>query len=598
LCIFLLLEGCAKIGYPEGGLKDVDPPVVVESVPGNYSLHFDGKKIEIEFDEFIQLKSINQELVVSPPLKERPVVRLRNKTLVIELDSALRANTTYTFNFGQAISDYNEGNMIENFEFVFSTGDYIDSLAVAGGLYFAFNKKMPEEPILVLLYDNLNDSAPYLEIPTYVGKSNKKGLFRANNLKEDTFRIFALKDANSNFLYDIPEEEIAFLDSFLILDPKLFLHKMDSITVIDTNLNVENNNKILPSASDTSTSVKDSVDFLSANPYTLVVNLYLFREDNKPQYMVDHSRMLPYKIRLVFNRPLQDEVQFTPLNFSSDTQWFIREPYLNNDTADYWITDSLVYKKDTLLMILTYEVTDSVMNYIDRTDTVKFVTAASEKEKRGKKETIEKTESSQLIDLSIKPRGTQHIYQGISLTPANPVRSIDQQKIQLSYMVDTLSYAQDFSIQKDTFYLRKYILHSIWKEDTPYNLFLEPGAFTDIYGKTNDTIKIPFRTQTSEHYGRIITHFTNVAYPIIIQLLTQKETLVREQYLEQDGSITFSYLEPDSYVLKVIYDLNSNRKWDTGNYLAKKQPEKVLYFSGLVEVRANWDKEVTWELKE
>jgi len=593
----LLLARCAKIGYPEGGLKDETLPVVVKAVPENFSLHFNRKRIEIEFDEFIQLKNINQELVVSPPLEEKPVVRLRNKTLVIDLNSELHPNTTYTFNFGQAISDYNEGNMLENFEFVFSTGDYIDSLAIAGSLYSAFNLKMNEEPVQVLVYENLNDSAPYKEIPTYVGKSNKKGIFRVNNLKADTFRVFALKDANSNFLYDNPEEEIAFLDSFIILDPRQFQRLKDTCVPGDSNSQIPDTSLLSAVPADTSLLEPDSTRILTENPYTVLVNLFLFLEDNKPQYLVDKSRIMANKIRLIFNRPLRNEVLFNPMNFSSDNQWFIRENHLRNDTVDFWMTDSLIYKKDTLLMGINYEVTDSMMNLISRTDTFKFVTVIHpEKEKRGKKEVITKEKSGVQVELSIKSRETQNIYQGISLTPFTPVRSMDPQKLHLSYMIDTLSYKQDFTIEKDTFYLRMYIMKTTWQEDMPYTLFIEPGAFNDIYGHTNDTIRIPFRTQTSEHYGRIITRFTNVNMPLIIQLFTTKEVLVREQYLEQDGSIIFSYLEPDSYLLKIIYDQNGNRKWDTGKYLENRQPEKVSYYSGPVEVRANWDKEVLWEL--
>lgn len=590
----LLLAECAKIGYPEGGIKDEYPPVVVEADPENYSLHFDRKRIEIEFDEFIQLKNVNQELVVSPPLNEKPIVRLRNKTLVIDLDSALHPNTTYTFNFGQAIADNNEGNLLENYEYVFSTGDYLDSLSVAGSLSTAFSRKLTEEPVMVLLYENLNDSAPYLELPTYVGKSNKKGIFMVNNLKADTFKVFALKDANNNFLYDMAEEEIAFLDSLLILNPSRFEEYKDTgqgsilIPVPDTSLKAELTADSL---------ISDSARLLSLNPYTVLIDLFLFQEDNKPQYLVESIRPMPNKIRLIFNRPLKNEVQLHPLNFSADKPWFIREDFINKDTVDYWITDSVIYKKDTLRIIFTYEVTDSVMNYDYRTDTFRFVSESPQTDKRRTREKeVQKTPGLQ-VNTSIKPRGTQHIYLGISLEPVSVVSSVDAHKISLSYLIDTLVYKQNFVLRKDTFHLRKYFIEAEWQEDQSYSLFMEPGLFTDYYGLTNDTIQIPFRTQSSEFYGRIVASFSNVESPLIIQLLTEKEALVREQYLTKDGSVPFNFLEPASYLMKIIYDKSDNRKWDTGDYLAKRQPEKVAYYSGSIEVRANWDKEVIWVLK-
>jgi hypothetical protein len=508
----------------------------------------------------------------------------------------LHPNTTYTFNFGQAIADNNEGNMLENFEFVFSTGDYIDSLAIAGSLYSAFDRKMPEDPVVVLLYENLSDSAPYREIPSYVGKSNKKGTFRVNNLKQDTFRVFALKDANGNLKYDMPEEDIAFLDSLLILDPAMFDYLKDTSGRGITDTLAAETPTPAQKNTDSLLSVTDTTGLQPVNPYTLFIDLYLFREDNKPQYLADKIRVQPDMIRLIFNRPLKKDILMLPVNFQSADRWFIREGHVHKDTVDYWITDSLIYRKDTLLISVRYEMTDTVMNYYFRTDTLRLVNAAPSADKRRAKTTIQKEPSGLSMNISVRPRANQHIYQGISMEAANPVGSANPAKITLSYTIDTLSYVQDFKLIKDTVYLRNYNLETTWREDTPYNLFLEPGAFTDIYGLTNDTIQIPFRTQTSEHYGRIIANLSNVWSPLIIQLLTQKEGLVREQYLEKDGSVLFEFLEPATYLLKVIYDTNENRKWDTGRYLEKRQPERVAYYSSPVEVRANWDKEVIWLL--
>jgi hypothetical protein len=206
LSLPILFAGCAKIGSPTGGPKDETPPKVIKSVPDNYSTNFDNKRIEIEFDEFIQLKNINQELVVSPPQKVKPVVRLRNKVMLIDLQEELIDSTTYTLNFGQAIVDNNESNLLENYQFVFSTGRHIDSLGVSGLIVNAFDLKPSEEPVTIMLYDKFYDSVPYLEIPTYIGKSNKKGYFEVNNLKSDTFKVFALKDKNYNLIYDLPDE--------------------------------------------------------------------------------------------------------------------------------------------------------------------------------------------------------------------------------------------------------------------------------------------------------------------------------------------------------------------------------------------------------
>ena len=210
------------MGQLSGGLKDTIPPVVLQSEPQNYSVNFKGQKIEITFNEFITLDNINQQLVVSPPVENRVDVRLKNKTILIDLNNELQDSTTYTLNFGDAIKDNNEGNLLNNFEYVFSTGNYLDSLSVYGRLVNSFDLKPSEDPVSILLYDDLSDSAFLKHGPLYVSKTGKEGYFAMNNLRSDTFHIFALKDLNSNFYFDLPNEEIAFLDTSLISYTRIF----------------------------------------------------------------------------------------------------------------------------------------------------------------------------------------------------------------------------------------------------------------------------------------------------------------------------------------------------------------------------------------
>ncbi len=180
---------------------------------------FKGKEISFRFDEFIQFKDLNKELLVSPPLKVKPDVKLKDKSVKIRLKNELAPNTTYTINFGNSISDLNEGNPLPDFEFVFSTGDQIDSLSVAGRAVNAFDHKpLKDQEIMVMLYDNLADSAPLRQIPRYIGRANSDGLFTINNIHPDTCRLIAVNDANGNLKYDPGAESIAFLDSFLVIN--------------------------------------------------------------------------------------------------------------------------------------------------------------------------------------------------------------------------------------------------------------------------------------------------------------------------------------------------------------------------------------------
>ncbi len=197
LSLIMLVQGCAKVGTPTGGPKDITPPRYVSGEPENRSTHFQGKEISFQFNEFIQLKDLNRELLVSPPLKVKPDVRLRDKSIKINLKNELLPNTTYTLNFGNSISDLNEGNPLPDFEYVFSTGDEIDSLSVAGRAVNAFDHlSLKDQVIMVMLYNNLADSAPLRKIPRYIGRASKDGLFTINNIQPDTFRLIAINDVN------------------------------------------------------------------------------------------------------------------------------------------------------------------------------------------------------------------------------------------------------------------------------------------------------------------------------------------------------------------------------------------------------------------
>jgi len=209
---FALLAACANQVAPLGGEKDTKPPKVLHTQPENFSTDFHSKKIEITFDEYVQLKDLSSQLIVSPPLKKIPEIKIKKKSLVIEIDDTLRTNTTYTMNFGNAILDNNEGNPLENYQYVFSTGNRLDSLKVSGKVENAIDKKT-EKGILVMLYSEENDSLPLNSRPDYFAKTNDHGVFQVTNIAPGNYRMFALKESNADYLYNTPDENIAFSDS-------------------------------------------------------------------------------------------------------------------------------------------------------------------------------------------------------------------------------------------------------------------------------------------------------------------------------------------------------------------------------------------------
>ena len=617
LCIIalaaaLISGGCAKMGSLTGGPKDEDPPLVIESKPDNYSIRFDGKKIEITFDEFITLNNINQELIVSPPLKEKPDVRLKGKSLLIELNNELKDSTTYTLNFGQAIKDNNEGNLLANYEFVFSTGDFLDSLSVGGSLKNAFDMSNVKDPTSIMLYTDLDDSIVHKDIPVYIGKTDKEGNFRINNLRSGKYKIFALQDVNNNFLFDLPNEAIAFADSFLNVDPDFFLEvirkeeeKMIADSIVTDSLQAlqaEADSLMTDSISvikvqamerDSTISKADSIiaSKLPSIPRNLMVDLLLFTEDNPSQFLSNNERKTRKKIEFSFNLPVRDSFYVKSL-IPDRTDWFLLEESEKRDSFIYWILDKEVSDMDTILMELNYVVPDSMSNDIWKKDSIYFNFRDPAKSARKKDDEKEPTEVLTLTGL--RNNATIDLNSKLKFISNTPVNSVDTSYIELFKTEDTIRTRSSFNLVRDSIKYRILHFNKEWDERMKYELNFFPGALMDVYGSTNDTINYKFTTRSEDYYGVLILNMDSLQSPMIIQLMDTKEKVLREIFMEEPGRHRFEYLKASSYKLKFIYDDNRNKKWDTGNYSLKKQPEKVEYYKGSIDIRANWDMEVKY----
>jgi len=625
----LFIANCAKIGTPAGGAKDKTPPRVEKSKPLNRTVNFKGDKIEITFNEFINTQSISQDLVVSPPFEERPEIILKGKTLVIKWEDELKDSTTYTFSFGESIKDLNEGNILRNFEFVFSTGGYLDSLAILGTVLQAFNLEPHEEKVFLLLYSNLNDSAPLLEIPEYVGRADEKGNFLINNVREADYRLFALQDLNRNYKYDVPEEFIGFVDSVIHLSPELFdttiingtepavfmrdsSAQVDSLIPADLRAYMEQTDSMALSGPDI---VVDSIGFSMADsvlmekddsitladlaPWSVFVDVSIFQEDNNPQYLIDNSRKDRRRLTMHFNRRVEDSVILEPYNFEATGDWYIFEEHVMNDTFVYWITDSLIYKRDSLSVFATYQVTDTLFNYVTYYDTLKFnYREVKKKASRRQKKKEQEDDVTEKISLLVKFSGgkVQDLHTPLELELQHPVSSIDPSGISLTQIEDTLEIPVEFSIIHDSIKLRRYFLNVEWEGISTYILNFFPGSFTDIYGLTNDTVSARFNTRDPEYYSRILLNLTGVEGQKIVQVLNDKLEIKHQQITREDGIIEFDQMEPEVSILKLIHDRNGNGKWDTGDYLEHEQPESVEFRPGKLNLRSNFDMEVNWEI--
>lgn len=216
----LLLMSCARRGRPEGGPKDFDKPIMVKADPAFESLHFDSDEIKIYFDEFIKLQDVNTQLIISPPLKNVPVITplgTPSKRITIKLADTLQENTTYTFNFGQSVVDNTERNVLENFKYIFSTGDYIDSLQVKGTIKDAFQLEMNDRPSLLLyrVDEMFKDSIIFNEKPMYVGSLIDSVNWEITNIKSGKYLLIALNDVSKNYKYNPREDQIAYVSKYI-----------------------------------------------------------------------------------------------------------------------------------------------------------------------------------------------------------------------------------------------------------------------------------------------------------------------------------------------------------------------------------------------
>jgi len=216
----LIMASCAKRGSITGGSKDTLAPILKASFPKNFSTNFKGNEIKLTFDEFVKLKDIKKQLIISPPLKNEPLILPTNvsKTVTVQLNDTLQPNTTYSFNFGQSIEDNNEGNPLNQFKYVFSTGSVIDSLSISGTVKDAYTKDV-ESFVSVMLYevnDKYTDSIVYKEYPRYITNTlDSLKTFKLENLKAGKYLLVAMKDYGSNNKFNSNKDKIGFKKQFI-----------------------------------------------------------------------------------------------------------------------------------------------------------------------------------------------------------------------------------------------------------------------------------------------------------------------------------------------------------------------------------------------
>ncbi len=546
--ITLYAIACATIVPPTGGPKDVTPPKMISSQPRILSTNFKGNRLVLTFNEFLVLKTPEKFMLISPPLKNLPDIKLKGHDVVIKLEDSLRSNTTYNFYFGDAIQDISENNPAKNFNFAFSTGPDIDSLSLSGNVTDAFTS-LPVKEALVMLYTDFADSVPMKQIPIYVSRTNAKGNFRLNNLASGKYRAVALVDKNSDYIYNLPSELIGFTDDSV--KPYNGAIDLDDSTVVKTKADLKN-----------------------------LVTINIFPEPDSGQRILKSVIAANNKLSIAFRYPTSDP-SFRAINMPDSLPWALQEWNRTNDTLNAW----LLNKPDTLKL----EVTDHGINI----DTVKISTTLKG---AGKPKNKEKTD--RLTFSSSAAGNTLGFNKPFVITFANPVKEYDLNKLQLAIKTkkDTTFVIPDAKFT-DSIHRKLLVTHK-WNTTDYYDLYIPKDAFVDFYSDTCDSTHVSFQMKPVEEYGRfaVLMSRKDASYPVIIQLTTEKGAVIDQQIITKEKRVDFGLLSPGKYGLKAILDVNGNGKWDTGNFIKKIQPERVLIHPKIFEVKSNWELEENWDL--
>jgi len=576
---FMLWISCANPVAPTGGPKDEIPPEFLGSDPVNRARNFEAKKVNLVFDEFVVLKDLNQYLLISPPMEEKLDVKTKGKGVRINFakEEVLSENTTYTIYFGDAIVDLHENNPLPNFQYVFSTGAEIDSLSIRGKILTA-EYLLPAEDVFVCLYLDNNDtlvfdSLPQNVRPYYVAKTNAEGAFEINNIKNDHYLIFAVKDANANYFNDMPNEAIAFAHD-LIMPEEVFDYIPDTIPVDTANVEL--------------------MDSLWANYAVQVTKeahtLLLFEPQDSVQKVINEEFLDNKRMHFDFKYPLKKDIVFEALNVDSDKKLFLAEYSSNKDTLDLWFLQPFA---DTLVLKMMVDTLQA--------DTLEIVLAIPEIKETPRARRNRKDEKSSKIEVeTIKHTSNfsadfPYFAKG-RITFETPIELANFENCTL--LEDTISVP--FNINFTDKVKRKLVIDYAWKEGVDYRFEIPDQALTDIYGIKNDSIVEKFTTLEESDYAELILKLTLPEKSksnwkiLIIKGSEAKEEVYGSRFVHESGDVVFPKLAADTYRIKILEDRDDNGKWTSGDYSKKQLPEKVYYYPTSIELKSGWKVEEEW----
>ena len=591
-CIALAMIGCARMGQPDGGWYDDDPPKVLSATPADQATNVNSKKITILFDEYIKLTDATNKVIVSPPQLEVPDIKATGKKIVVELQDSLMANTTYTIDFSDAISDNNENNPMGSYTYSFSTGERIDTFEVSGYVLDASNLE-PIKGIMVGLYNDLADSAFQTKPMLRVSRTDSRGHFVVKGVAPDTYRAYALQDADGDFCFTQKSEMIAF-----------------------------NHQTFEPGSKPdvrTDTIWRDSlhIDALVQVPYTHFlpddITLLAFTHVLTDRFLIKTERVDAKKFSMYFSYGHPDLPVIKGLNFDSNDA-FVIETNEKQDTIHYWLRDTTLINQDTLRMEINYQISDSTGMLVNQTDTIEslaktpYAKRLKEKAKeidqwmkeQEKKKKRDMPYDSVWHEKPLEPKydvpSSMDPDKIIKIEMPAPLQRCDTAAVHLYSMIDSVWYESDCRMEPIPNKLRSYQILADWRPGIEYSLEIDSAAFEDIYGKVTNAFKQGIKVKGEDEYGTLKLNISGVEdSAMVVQLLNGSDKVVKQACVK-NHTVEFKYLKPEKYYVNAFIDSNGNGVWDTGNYAEDRQAEAVYYYPKEIEAKAKWDLKLNWNV--
>jgi hypothetical protein len=574
---------CARIGTPSGGPRDEDPPLFVSSNPAPGSVNVTRTKMQLHFNEIVNVKDAFTNVVVSPVNpKSTPRVSSLGKTVTVEFDS-LQEGVTYTVDFADAIQDNNESNVLQGFTYTFSTGETVDSMRIAGRVLAARNLE-PQQSMLVGVTRNLEDSA-FTKLPLLrVAKTNDKGEFVIRGLAPGDYRVFALSDRDNDYKYSNPEEDIAFYP--LVVTPSSEL-----VTVRDTVWDTETGE------------VKEVVNRDRTRYLPNDILLRSFNSEKRNQYLAKYERLDSTRVFLKFNAKSDSLPKIRVLGAADgdDAPIGTLEASERLDSLVYWLRPEMVHK-DSLELAVNYRRTGDDGNMTAGTDSLKFYFhRVAQKKKKGKERNVTAEDSLAAITFKWQiESSSQEAYQPLNFNCPTPLAYLDTTKIHLEAYIDSAYRRAPIApriMQRDSLSPRHFVMEYPWDYGAKYRLVVDSLAAMDIYGKTSMPFSGDITVKKADEYCSMTFRISGMeaGMPAFVELLNASDAVVRAVTVD-NGIAYFPFLAPGKYYARIIEDLNGNGIYDTGNYEEGVQPELCYYYPKVVNLKKNWDKDEAWSV--